>query len=116
MNAPEQYELFTLAEGQNKVEYEEDSRIQFAGTFTINLEDHTLGNILRMQLLQDDRIRFAGYKAPHPLEHKVQVKVQTNGQITPHQAVMESLQTLSQTFKQLSTQFEKQIKQSLASQ
>jgi len=110
MNAPEQHELFTLPEGINKVEYEEDSRIQFAGTFTVHLEDHSLGNILRMQLLQDDRVRFAGYKAPHPLEHKIEVKVQTNGEITPHQAVMEALQTLSSTFKGLQVQFEKNLK------
>lgn len=75
MNAPEVHEMFVLPDGVEKVTYEEDSRIRHAGTFTINLEDHTLGNVLRMQLLNDDRVRFAGYKAPHPLEHKILIKV-----------------------------------------
>ena len=110
MNAPETHELFTLPPGKSKVEYEVDSRIEFAGTFTVYLEDHTIGNITRMQLLQDERVRFAGYKAPHPLEHRIQVRIQTNGQITPHQALNESLTTLSGTFKNLQAQFEKQIK------
>ena len=110
MNAPETHELFTLPPGKNKVEYEVDSRIEFAGTFTVYLEDHTIGNITRMQLLQDERVRFAGYKAPHPLEHRIQVRIQTNGQITPHQALMESLTSLSTSLKNLQYQFEKQIK------
>ncbi|CAG9321420.1 unnamed protein product [Blepharisma stoltei] len=110
MNAPELHELFTLPQGKNKVEYEEDSRIEFAGTFTVHLEDHTLGNIIRMQLLQDDRVRFAGYKAPHPLEQRIQVKIQTDGQISPHEALMNSLESLKITFKGLQDQFEKQAK------
>jgi DNA-directed RNA polymerase II subunit RPB11 len=110
MNAPETHELFTLPPGKSKVEYEVDSRIEFAGTFTVYLEDHTVGNITRMQLLQDERVRFAGYKAPHPLEHRIQVRIQTNGQITPHQALTESLGSLSTTLKSLQSQFEKQIK------
>jgi DNA-directed RNA polymerase II subunit RPB11 len=112
MNAPEQHELFTLPAGVKKITYIEDSRIQFAGTFTIHLEDHTVGNILRMQLLQDERVRFAGYKAPHPLEYKIEVKVQTNGQITPHQAVIEALQALSGTCKEVLRLFEAQLSHS----
>jgi len=42
---------------------------------TIYAEDHTLGNSLRHQLLQDSRVRFAGYKKPHPLEEYIEVKV-----------------------------------------
>lgn len=41
------------------------------------LEDHTLGNLLRMQLLKDPNIIFAGYKVPHPLENRVELKVQS---------------------------------------
>ena len=48
-----------------------------AGTFTINKEDHTVGNLLRMQLLRDGDTRFAGYQLPHPLEHVCHVKVET---------------------------------------
>ena len=30
-------------------------------------EDHTLGNIVRLQLLRDRSVKFAGYRKPHPL-------------------------------------------------
>lgn len=55
--------------------YEDDSRQRHTGTLTIKEEDHTLGNIVRYQLLQDPRVRFAGYKKPHPLEEYIEVKV-----------------------------------------
>ena len=57
--------------------YEPDQRVASAGTFTINKEDHTVGNLLRMQLLRDGDTRFAGYQLPHPLEHVCHVKVET---------------------------------------
>jgi DNA-directed RNA polymerase II subunit RPB11 len=39
------------------------------------------------QLLKDPRIRFSGYRKPHPLENKVEIKVQTNGECNPAKAV-----------------------------
>lgn len=49
-----------------------------AGTFKIEREDHTIGNLLRMQLMQDKNVIFVGYKNPHPLEHHILLKVQTS--------------------------------------
>ena len=48
MNAAESHELFKLPEGKNRVEFQEDTHIQNAGTFTIYLEDHTAGNMIKM--------------------------------------------------------------------
>lgn len=42
-------------------------------------EDHTLGSLLRMQLLQDQEVVFAAYDVPHPLKRSVEVRVQTLG-------------------------------------
>ena len=109
MNAPELHELFVLPEGTLKVSYEEDSRIQHAGTFTILLEDHTLGNALRTALLLDPRVRFAGYRAPHPLENKIELKVQTNGEITPHEAVTVALGQLEEKFNNIERLFRAQV-------
>jgi DNA-directed RNA polymerase II subunit RPB11 len=53
----------------------EDSKFQNMGLFTIFLEDHTMGNLLKMQLLRDERVRFSGYRKPHPLENKIEIKV-----------------------------------------
>jgi len=85
MNAPERHRSYQLDEGQARMTYEPDQRVASAGTFTINKEDHTVGNLLRMQLLRDGDTRFAGYQLPHPLEHVCHVKVET----TPGRAPVE---------------------------
>ena len=77
MNAPERHRSYQLDEGQARMTYEPDQRVASAGTFTINKEDHTVGNLLRMQLLRDGDTRFAGYQLPHPLEHVCHVNVET---------------------------------------
>jgi len=40
-------------------------------------------------LLKDPKVRFAGYRRPHPLEDMVEIKVQTNGEKTPAEAVID---------------------------
>lgn len=58
-----------------RVIYEPDTKITNTGTFTLNKEDHTMGNILRCQLLRDPRVLFAGYRMPHPLINHTLVRV-----------------------------------------
>jgi DNA-directed RNA polymerase II subunit RPB11 len=48
MNAPDRYERFVVPEGTKKVSYERDTKIVNAASFTIEREDHTIGNIVRM--------------------------------------------------------------------
>eukprot|EP01094_Clydonella_sp_ATCC50884_P025094 TRINITY_DN6466_c2_g1_i1.p2 TRINITY_DN6466_c2_g1~~TRINITY_DN6466_c2_g1_i1.p2 ORF type:complete len:116 (-),score=38.33 TRINITY_DN6466_c2_g1_i1:207-554(-) len=78
MNKPDSDEMFVLDVGEKKITVERDQRIQSAATFNIEKEDHTLGNLIRMQLLQNPAVLFAGYKVPHPLKYNVLVKVQTD--------------------------------------
>ncbi|MQM17666.1 hypothetical protein Taro_050642 [Colocasia esculenta] len=78
MNAPDRYERFVVPEGTKKVSYERDTKIINAATFTVEREDHTVGNILRMQLHRDPNVLFAGYKLPHPLQYKILVRVRAS--------------------------------------
>lgn len=94
MNAPENYELFTLPDGISKIQMEKDSKIPNTMLFTVMLEDHTIGNIIKMQLLRDETIRYAGYRKPHPLEHKVEFRVSTNGEITPLEVFKKAINSL----------------------
>ena len=48
---------------------------------------------------------FAGYRIPHPLENKVEVKIHTDGQITPHEALFESIDLIKNEMTTLQTQF-----------
>ena len=91
MNAPEYDELFTLPKEVSKVQYEEDSKVPNTMIFTIHLEDHTIGNMLKMILLRDERVRYAGYRKPHPLEHHIELRVSTNGEATPLDSLKEAI-------------------------
>ncbi|KAI8916155.1 DNA-directed RNA polymerase, partial [Gorgonomyces haynaldii] len=82
-NQPPTWELLLVPEGMKKVTMEMDTKIPNAATFTILKEDHTLGNILRNQLMENPKVLFAGYKVPHPLEHQFVLKVQTTLDTTP---------------------------------
>jgi DNA-directed RNA polymerase II subunit RPB11 len=37
-------------------------------TYRIELEDHTVGDLLRIYLLKNKDVKFAGYRVPHPLD------------------------------------------------
>eukprot|EP00924_Labyrinthula_sp_SR-Ha-C_P007140 augustus_masked-scaffold_8-processed-gene-10.11-mRNA-1 protein AED:0.46 eAED:0.46 QI:0/-1/0/1/-1/1/1/0/113 len=57
------------------------SQIDVAGkhskTFVFHKENHTLGNPLRKLILKDDRVDLAGYSIPHPMEPKMNIRIQT---------------------------------------
>uniref|UniRef100_A0A6U1NZH5 DNA-directed RNA polymerase RBP11-like dimerisation domain-containing protein n=1 Tax=Fibrocapsa japonica TaxID=94617 RepID=A0A6U1NZH5_9STRA len=110
MNAQDRSQSYRLAEGEKKLTYEPDTKIPNAGTFTLNREDHTLGNLLRMQLLQDSSVRFAGYQHPHPLVHHLLVKIQTTDPpANPIQAMSTSIEDLSSEFDFLEQRFKEDI-------
>eukprot|EP01116_Phalansterium_solitarium_P023484 TRINITY_DN8240_c0_g1_i2.p1 TRINITY_DN8240_c0_g1~~TRINITY_DN8240_c0_g1_i2.p1 ORF type:complete len:121 (-),score=43.12 TRINITY_DN8240_c0_g1_i2:196-558(-) len=94
MNEPDRYEIFALAPNQKKVTYQKDTKVKDAASFTLQKEDHTLGNILRMQLLRDRDVLFAGYKAPHPLEHYIILRIQTTPKSNPQKALETAIRDL----------------------
>ena len=110
MNAPEAYELFKIPDGKSKVEYKKEEKTENTATFTILLEDHTLGNIVKMMLLRNPKVRFAAYRKPHPLENKIEIRIQTNGEITPTNALNEALVNLCQDLDDCYREFEEELK------
>lgn len=47
------------------------------------------------QLLKDPKVLFAGYKVPHPLEHKFVLRIQTTSDYTPQEAFMNAITDLT---------------------
>ena len=92
-----------------RVQYEVDTRLDNAGTFTILKEDHTLGNILRMSLLSDKRVLFAGYRMPHPLEPRLIVKVRTRDNTEPVSVMLDSIDNLQVELRTLEDGFKRQL-------
>ncbi|EEF44619.1 DNA-directed RNA polymerase II 13.6 kD polypeptide, putative [Ricinus communis] len=106
MNAPDRYERFVVPEGTKKVSYERDTKIINAASFTVEREDHTIGNILRMQLHRDENVLFAGYRLPHPLQYKIIVRIHTTSQSSPMQAYNQAINDLDKELDHLKSAFE----------
>jgi hypothetical protein len=51
MNQPSRADRFILPEGERKLTFERDTKVENAGTFVIQREDHTIGNLLRMYVV-----------------------------------------------------------------
>ncbi|OEU20619.1 hypothetical protein FRACYDRAFT_224004 [Fragilariopsis cylindrus CCMP1102] len=109
MNAPERTASFLLDEdsGEVKIVYSDDTKVTNAGTFRFNKEDHTIGNLFRMQLLRDPSVRFAGYLHPHPLVYYINLKIQTNNStVAPVEVLSSAIEDLANETDHLITQFQ----------
>ncbi|WBW72120.1 RNA polymerase II complex subunit Rpb11 [Schizosaccharomyces osmophilus] len=104
MNQPERYELIELM-GLPKVTYNLDSKSPNAAVITIEKEDHSLANMLAQQLLTDERVLFAGYKVPHPLNHNFILRVQTTEECTPKQAIVDAAKALITHLEEIKVNF-----------
>ncbi|GMI43832.1 hypothetical protein TrCOL_g9991 [Triparma columacea] len=114
MNAPERTAAFMLDEdnGEQKIKYAPSTKVPNAGTFTFNKEDHTVGNLLRMQLLLDSNVHFAGYMMPHPLINSLTMTVQTSAtHIAPLDVVKNALDDLQSETVSLGESFERGLRE-----
>ena len=69
-----------------------------------------MGTLLRMQLLRDPNVRFAGYIHRHPLVHYIDLKIQTNSSTTDPKAVLSNaIEDLSGETDHLITQTQEAI-------
>jgi DNA-directed RNA polymerase subunit L len=57
------------------------------------------------QLLKDPQVIFAGYKCPHPLEHKFVLRVQTTSDYTPQEALRNAITDLLSEMSLLEERF-----------
>jgi len=79
LNAPDRVDKFVVPPELRKVEMRRITKQKNAAEFEFQREDHTMGNLIRCKLLEDPHVLFAGYKMPHPLEHRMLVQIQTDG-------------------------------------
>lgn len=73
------------------------------------LQINSLLLFLYSQLLKDPHVLFAGYKNPHPLEHKFVIRIQTTSQYSPQEAFMNAI---TDVISELSL-FEERFKEAL---
>ncbi|XP_014666663.1 PREDICTED: DNA-directed RNA polymerase II subunit RPB11-a-like [Priapulus caudatus] len=111
MNAPPTFESFLLFEGEKKITVTKDTKVPNAAVFTVMKEDHTLGNLITMQLHKDPQVLFAGYKVPHPLEHKFVLRVQTTADYTPQEAFTNAVTDLVSELSLLEERFKEAVRE-----
>jgi len=109
MNAPNRKDSCILPEGLAKISATVDGKMANATTYKFLREDHTLGQLLRMELLRDPAVRFAGYKHPHPLDNDIVLKVQSAPGATPNQVLESSFKRLESEFTALQQSFRAQV-------
>jgi len=114
MNAPPAFETFLLYDGEKKLKVEVDTKVPNAASFKFAKEDHTIGNILRSQLLRDPKVLFAGYKIAHPLEYEFVLRIQTTDDYSPAQALQNCLTDLISEVSLLHERFTSAIKEKKA--
>lgn len=80
-----------------------------AATFQIIDEDHTLGNTLRYVIMKNPEVEFCGYSIPHPSENKMNIRIQTYGNISSVEALHQGLDNLSELCTVIETKFSEKI-------
>jgi len=93
----------------NRVTFEKDKKVTNAGKFIIEREDHTIGNVMRMQLLDDEQVLFAGYRMPHPLEPRINLHVQTTAESNPSHAVIAACNVLIDKLNRIEEKFDAEV-------
>mmetsp|Transcript_84947 Transcript_84947/g.177529 ORF Transcript_84947/g.177529 Transcript_84947/m.177529 type:complete len:140 (-) Transcript_84947:29-448(-) len=94
----------------------EDKKVPNAVVFNIWLEDHTLGNTLRMELLRNEGVLFVGYKVPHPLDNMIELRIQTQPTTSPEEVVRHAVKNLKTEFKSMLEQFDQGVAELQAEQ
>lgn len=82
-----------------------------AASFQITDEDHTLGNALRYIIMKNPEVEFCGYSIPHPSENKLNIRIQTYGNITAIEALHQGLDNLSELCTTIEEKFADKIEQ-----
>jgi len=62
------------------------------------------------ELLRDfARVKFAGYKHPHPLDNDILLRIQSAVGVTPATTLTDAAKRLEDEYRTLLTQFERQV-------
>ncbi|KAA8495877.1 DNA-directed RNA polymerases II, IV and V subunit 11 [Porphyridium purpureum] len=120
-NAPERFDAVFLPDGVSKISYEHPMNDPSTAVFRIEREDHTIGNLLRMQLLRDKNVIFAGYRQPHPLQHHIELRVKVKqpsslSEESPVTALIEAITDLDQELNLLQDRFQFAVGRAQAAQ
>ena len=70
-------------------------------TFIIPNKGHTLGNIIRYELLKKENVILSAYKVTHPLKEELQLYVKVNCEKNEKEIIIETTDELITKIKNL---------------
>lgn len=97
--------IFGINYANHRIKIIPDTKVPNAAIIKIEREDHTLANLLRSQLAKDDRVIFAAYKVEHPLFANFVLRIQTDDDYTPRDALKNACSNLISELDVLKTKF-----------
>ncbi len=71
--------------------------------FKIKGEGHTLCNILREKLWEDEHVKIAAYRIEHQLVSDPTFLIETDGKETPEKALQKAVDSLKKDIKEMSS-------------
>lgn len=89
-----------------KILNEEKKRMEFE----IEGESHTLCNMLRSELLNDENVKIAVYRISHPLLKVPRFLIETNGSETPREALVKAAKRIIKTNEKFAEAFSSAFK------
>ena len=69
-----------------------------------------------LSFLSDEKVLFAGYKLPHPLQYKILIRIQTTSQSSAMQVYNQAINDLDKELDHLKNTFEVELARHDASQ
>ena len=72
--------------------------------------DHTLCNALKAELWNDKHVKIATYSIKHPQISSPQLIVETDGEVSPKNAVINAVQRLHKVNEKFKKEFSKEIR------
>lgn len=71
---------------------------------------HTICNLLRRKLLEDENVDLAGYDIPHPLASNSILYVRTKGDVKPEDALLEAVRKILDVSEEFSQELKRALK------
>ena len=87
-----------------------DQKVSPISTFP-SLSQPLIHLLYSSQLLKDPNVLFAGYKVPHPLEHKFVLRIQTTAEYSPQDAFTHAITDLMSELSLFEERFREAIKE-----
>ena len=106
MNDIDSYQVYKFEEDYKiRIDNKENNFIQFE----LIKEDHTIGNAIQTELLENNNVIFSGYRIPHPLKPYLHIKIKTKSNTTPQNELQKSIKSLQKKIETIKKSFKNEM-------